>query len=675
MSQLFYSQVNTAVQRELIARGTVRTKDNSTAAFDFMLGKIANVEIQAFNSVPTAESTPISDFGTLGGTTVLNDSYRPTGPLGYLNDAVRPAHRIPPFITNVSVSVNDQSKMYINKATISIKILDATTDLDRMEEIYCAPGRYIRMRIAHPDSAILSGLTLLDSQNTSLPTTDKLKELFPGVDLSNLRKMNEYYFSGRISTFSYSYVDDGSIDLTIEAIGTTNTYLDVQTTMASIIEKTPTATATANQTENLYTLLLNQISAIEQKINTDQGKLEFEYLVSDTTDQSILIGIPYKIENSNTPSTVRMVSLGYFINFLNGNFMEKVGAKIICNDAVCNSNTFYPKLVSADPLHVFLWPGTGNSLTNTYYFDASNDPSTNNSIAQQNSVNPVQTPLKFFPNIKAVTGGFLAQDGKAYPSRIYINIELIRAILDEITEKKEPTIKKLLEILSAHIQTNTGNAIKMVLVQDPIIESALLYTDSSYVDTNLSVKEFSVPAFPALTGRSVIRNFSLTANVPNSIKNMIFGVQSAGSGTQKQVAYTGYIYASTETKLELQEKWKQDYETHNRGLAIAKNNKALKPIDLEAIKLLQAALEKYVTYFTDDIKKSMNSTKAIFPMDLEFTIDGINGFKFGDVLQFDGLPKRYTDSYVFTVISVTHEVNTNGEWTTTLKCNPRVRIK
>jgi phage protein D len=71
----------------------------------------------------------------------------------------------------------------------------------------------------------------------------------------------------------------------------------------------------------------------------------------------------------------------------------------------------------------------------------------------------------------------------------------------------------------------------------------------------------------------------------------------------------------------------------------------------------------------------MNSTKAIFPMDLEFTIDGINGFKFGDVLQFDGLPKRYTDSYVFTVISVTHEVNTNGEWTTTLKCNPRVRIK
>ena len=672
MSQLFYSQVNTAVQRELIARGTVRTKDNSTAAFDFMLGKIANVEIQAFDNNPTAESKPLAGFGTLGGSTVLNDSYRPTGPLGYLNDTVRPSHRIPPFITNVSVSVNDQSKMYINKATISIKILDATTDLDQMEEIYCAPGRYIRMRIAHPDSAILSGLTLADSQNTQLPTTDKLKQLFPGVDLSNLRKMNEYYFSGRISTFNYSYSEDGSIDLTIEAIGTTNTYLDVQTTIASINEKTPTGTTPTSQTDNLYSLLLNSVKTIEQDLNA-QGKTEFEYLLSDTTDQSVIVGIPYKVENANTPATVRMVSLGYFINFLNTNFMDKVGAKIICTDAVCNSNTFYPKLVSASPTQILLWPGTNNSLTNTYYFDASADPSTNNSIAQQNSVTPVNTPMKFFPNVKAVTGGFLAQDGKAYPARIYINIELIRGIVDKI--KNDPTIKELLKQLGAEIQTNTGNAIKMVLVQDPLVESALLYTDSAYIDTNLSVEEFSVPAFPSFSGRSVIRNFTLSANVPNSVKNMIFGVVSGASGTQKQVAYNGYIYASAEVKKQLEEEWKKSYETNNKGLAIAKNNKALKPIDDEATKLLQLALEKYVTYFTDDIKKSMNSTKVIFPMDLEFTIDGLNGFKFGDVLQFDGLPKRYLDAYVFTVIGISHEVSTSGEWTTTLKCNPRVRIK
>ena len=78
MSQLFYSQVNSAVQSELVARGSVRTKNNSNAALDFMLGKIANVELQAYDAVPTAESKPIEGFGTLGGFTVLNGSYKST---------------------------------------------------------------------------------------------------------------------------------------------------------------------------------------------------------------------------------------------------------------------------------------------------------------------------------------------------------------------------------------------------------------------------------------------------------------------------------------------------------------------------------------------------------------------------------------------------------------------
>jgi hypothetical protein len=682
MSQIFYSQVNSAVQQELIARGTAGLSSinnnngrngRTTKDFDFMLSKVANVKIQAFESAPTKDSKPIAGFGTLGGSTVLNESYRPSGPNGYLNDKIRPARRIPPFITSVSINVSDQSKMYINKASISIKILDATTDLDEMERIYCAPGRYIQMQVAHPDSAILSGATLADAQNSKLPTTNKLQELFPGVEIKNLRKMNEYYFSGRISTFTYSYQEDGSIELTIETIGTTNTYLDVQATMASINKKTAEGEEITNQTTNLYTLLLDDVKSIETKYNTEQNKTEFEHLVANTTDQSILVGIPYKVQNANAPSSLRMISLGYFINFLNSKFMDKVGARIVCSDAVCNSNTFYPKLVSADPTSILLWPGTSDSLTNSYYFDFDSNKTINTSTADANDITIVSAPVKFFPTVTATTAGFIAKDGKAYPSRIYINIELIQSILEKI--KNEPTIKKLLELLGTEIQSNTGNAIKMALVQDPVQEDALLYVDTAYIDINANVQEFSVPVFPSFSGRSAVRNFSLTANVPNSIKNMIFGLQAGQSGTQKQVSYNAYIYASTESRIQLEQQWKTDYETSRLGLAKAKNDKASKPEDAEAIKTLRAALELYVTYFTDDIKKSMNSTKVVFPMDLEFTIDGLNGFKFGDVLQFDGLPKRYRDSYVFTVIGITHEIATDGQWTTTLKCNPRVRIK
>ena len=64
----------------------------------------------------------------------------------------------------------------------------------------------------------------------------------------------------------------------------------------------------------------------------------------------------------------------------------------------------------------------------------------------------------------------------------------------------------------------------------------------------------------------------------------------------------------------------------------------------------------------------------VIPFDCSFTIDGINGFKYGDVLQFDGLPKRYTANTVYSIVSTTHTVSTNGEWTTQIRCIMRPKI-
>ena len=154
---------------------------------------------------------------------------------------------------------------------------------------------------------------------------------------------------------------------------------------------------------------------------------------------------------------------------------------------------------------------------------------------------------------------------------------------------------------------------------------------------------------------------------------MIFGVNSLETGTQKQVAYNAYIYANQETKTKLQEEWRTTFKNTRNDLAVNKNDIALKPIDEQAIEKLQKTLAMYVTYFTDDITKSINYTKAFFPMNLEFTIDGINGLKYGDILQFDGIPRRYTDSYVFMIVGITHTVTETGDWTTGVTCNPRVR--
>ena len=59
-----------------------------------------------------------------------------------------------------------------------------------------------------------------------------------------------------------------------------------------------------------------------------------------------------------------------------------------------------------------------------------------------------------------------------------------------------------------------------------------------------------------------------------------------------------------------------------------------------------------------------NSQHVSFEGDEPFTVDGINGFRFGDVFHFRGMPVRNKDSYVFCIDKVTHNVDQTGVWTT-----------
>lgn len=667
MSSLFYSQVNGAVQRELIARGAAGVSDRSTKAFDFMLGKMAGVVLEAYASKPTADATPIGGFGILGGLTPIANSYMPSGPLGYLNDAVRPAHRIPPVIQDVTIETTDQSKGHLNKATFTIMVFDGTTDLFEIEEIYCKPGRHIRLKIAHPNEAIITDPMLDDDK---LPSTKQLQELYPGIDVSNLRKMNEFYFQGRISSFSFTYNPDGTVSVSIDAIGTTNTYADVQVYINKGEETDTTGTTQTSQVQNLYTSLIAEIDAIS-KTYEQNAQTEFEYLAPGSTDKGIIVGTPYDIGSSNTPKLKKMISLAYLIDHINTKLLVNINeaALITCDDKFCFSNV-YERLVSANPLKVLLWHGKSDSVTDQYFFDS------NPTRAQQPDRNKI---LKMFPKVEPVSPGFIVNN-EAFPSRIYIDTLVIRDIITSLDGtpgdlSKQPTVKNLLIQISELILNHTGKAINMVLVQHPTIPDVLLYTDSFYTKSTTNVFEFTLPAFATKTGASVVREFTLTSNVPTSVKNMIFGVESWNTGTQKQTAYNPYIYADGDAKIKLQQDWANRHKTALLELGDKKYDYVLKPDVPEIIDNLEKALENYVSFYYENIEDSIEQTKSIFPMDLEFTIDGINGFKFGDVLNFDGLPKRYTDAFVFTVLGISHTVQTSGQWQTKIKCNPRVRIK
>jgi hypothetical protein len=670
MSLPFYSQVNNALQRELIARGSAGTANRTTAAINYMVGKVANVELLAYGEKPNVNSKPLPGFGVLGGQTVLKDSYMPTGPVGFLNDAVRPSYRIPPVLTAVSFNFNDTSKNYINKANITIQVPDATTDLDEIEEIYCSPGRYIRIKIMHDESVVLTGEKL---ENQGLPTTGTIQSFFPNVNLEDLRKMNEAFFTGRIVSFTYSYSADGSVEVSVEATGVSNIYADVSTIINNKPKTSGAGTKITNEVSNIYTDISSVVDARiqeQKKINPDI--VDFEYAVANLTDRAILVGTPYTLENTQTtPSTERMVTLGFLIDFLNENLLANISAPLICTDTACQSN-FYERLVSANPMEILLWSGTSDIPTDVYTYNILPAPS-----------GIRKADLKMFPKVERVTPGFAVrttESERAFPSRIYINLKTIERILSAIQKTPEngivnPTVKNFLNKLSEVIHYNTGGAINLVLVQDPLIPDALLYYDANFVNGDISVTEFTLPAFASKTGTSVIRELSLTSQVPESVTSMVFAVSSGDASVQKQAIYNPYLYADTKTKEKLAADWNARYEDVIINLAETINTFGLRPNDTNNIEKLQNVLQRYMIYFTPDIKQSINRNKSVFPMELEFTLDGINGFKYGDVLAVAGLPRRYREAFVFTIIGVDHSVSNDGEWTTKIKCNARARIK
>lgn len=65
--------------------------------------------------------------------------------------------------------------------------------------------------------------------------------------------------------------------------------------------------------------------------------------------------------------------------------------------------------------------------------------------------------------------------------------------------------------------------------------------------------------------------------------------------------------------------------------------------------------------------------KAIYPIEFTFTIDGIHGFKFGDVIKTSLIPKHYNIDWdiSFTVTKITHKV-TPSIWETTIQTAARL---
>ena len=197
------------------------------------------------------------------------------------------------------------------------------------------------------------------------------------------------------------------------------------------------------------------------------------------------------------------------------------------------------------------------------------------------------------------------------------------------------------------------------------------------IDPTKKVEPYSVPMLANHENGTIVRSFTFQAKLPANVKNLSYVLNSGTNVSESEIApYLNFMYNSKDVNAinAAKLKYKEKHETVLKNLTEAKTSYGLIPFSQENTTKLYKALVEYVKFPYDDIMKSQQMTAPVFPFDVDFEIDGINGLRYGDVLTFEALLTKYRVNTVFSVISITHTVTNAGEWTTAVRCIMRPSI-
>jgi hypothetical protein len=389
----------------------------------------------------------------------------------------------------------------------------------------------------------------------------------------------------------------------------------------------------------------------------------------------------------------RYITLGALIHEINNYVVSNISGSVkvaeIVHTDVLNFSNYYPLLVSTNPEDVLFLPKDPSVINDMNSYAATLEDVLNGTslIYYKDVVNQITRyglteNALFESNYKEWPGVYEKQGnvGKMYPSRIFINLETVQRVIESLTKQKNGyTVKAFISKISEIVSRCSGNAIDLKLVTYPDDPSKLMLSDSKYLkSTNETVIPYSVPMFANHPHGSVVREFSFAAKLPENVKNLSYVLNQGDNVTEEQIApYMNFMYNAknaTEVNKALAT-YRIKYSENIKRLVQAKRNYGLSPGITERKQALYKAVTDYIKFPTDDIKSSQQITAPIFPFEAEFTIDGINGLRYGDVLTFEALPSKYRINTVFSVIGITHTVSTEGDWTTKVKCIMRPSIE
>ena len=833
---IFYSEVDKNLRSELNARALAGAVVRDKAALDFSLTKMTNVKLSAFFD-PKMTSDKLakdlsgdaeSPFAVLGGATVRKGDFVPTSsPIldgdsitdfagGYLSSK-RKAFKIPPVITLCNINIGDGSMGLLNKATVNILISDPSADLDEFENVWFRPGRHVLIEVEGNqeqlltrnrsleteirkaasekksfDEALLAANEVAQTYGLLEPPNDRTFKVFEekfknegnsseflSKRINQIRHMNKVLFDGVLTSFTFSYQNDGSIDVTLQFSGTSNVYTDVELMMPTKKKDSDAEKNSKSENTEINTFLKFIKNTVEAEVKAhiketsknpafdlrapqvffnskygNSGKIK-RYANDGEADAAILYGslysekpevkelptIPTSTKAKETNEQLRYlqriqhqhryIQLGLLIEMLNREILSElervpvgpdgkpdpeatpviVNANVVCDKATCRS-TLYDKLVSSDPSKILLYGsdtygGIGNAFAKypaeTHIIEPSDEEVAEAKEAIKNgdkntkvpeASNPYE-PISMMPFvIPSALGNDFADGNVCYPSRIFIEIDtVLKPILEDENVK---TANHFLKRIASVIKECTGGAIVLSLITDPVVADQLIFYDRNFIGDKNSVEKvnanpYKIPmgAKSSLSGETntlsgtIVTDLKLSSKLPADLQNLAFTLNQGTTVSSNAIsAFTSFMFA--QGKIDQADPPSQKFKiaqsyakSHKKAVTELEDAKCLLTDDFANYTnqlRLSRAIKQYLKFPTDDILKTNVLTAPIYPFDAELTIEGISGFKYGDVVELPLLPKRYKTQTVFSIIAVDHTIDASGTWTTKLKLIMRPKI-
>jgi hypothetical protein len=210
------------------------------------------------------------------------------------------------------------------------------------------------------------------------------------------------------------------------------------------------------------------------------------------------------------------------------------------------------------------------------------------------------------------------------------------------------------------------------MTSDPDNDKKFVISDINYVD-----KSISPYIVTAVNNQSICRNISLTSRVPTSMNAVAFIAARSSATTQSSVA--GKVLNGLPTT-----------PPDKNSITALRKQLEICVKDLQVTPSTESTGEKITNTASDKVRRLQLALKSVFeastsssgylnlqlgeapknsipfPIDFSATLDGIEGFKFGNTITTNYLPAVYKNTRVaFTVTKVEHMIQ-NNDWTTTL---------